>query len=382
MRMKNMGHMNSNKLVLMQGNEACIEGAIRAGLKFFAGYPITPSTEIAEIASVKLPKAGGRFIQMEDEISSIAAVIGASLCGYKSMTATSGPGFSLMQENIGFASMAEIPCVIVDVMRGGPSTGLPTSVSQGDIMQSRWGTHGDHPVIVIAPSTVRDIYYLTIKAFNYSEKYRVPVIILLDEVIAHMRESICINEDFTILSRRRPENKKEYLPYKALEDGVPSMAAFGDGYRFHVTGLSHNEKGYPTNDSEISQKLIERLLGKIDKNREEIVLYDTLNADKCSSLIISFGSSARVCKDVVLELNTERLGLFIPYTLWPFPEKQLLSLIDKNKIKRIYVAELNAGQLIAEIERIAGSKCEVFGINKFSGELFTPDEILQKLGRW
>lgn len=374
--------MKSNKLVLMQGNQACIEGAIKAGLRFYAGYPITPSTEIAEIASVMLPKVGGRFIQMEDEISSMAAIIGSSLCGYKSMTATSGPGFSLMQENIGFASIAEIPCVIVDVMRGGPSTGLPTSVSQGDVMQSRWGTHGDHPVIVIAPVTVKDIYYLTITAFNYSEKYRVPVIMLLDEVIAHMREGISINEEYTILSRKRPNNKTGFLPYEALEDGVPLMADIGDGYKFHVTGLCHNEKGYPTNDSEVSKKLIERLMGKIANNKDNIVLYDAINTDKCKSLIISFGSTARVCKDVVFELNDENLGLFIPYTLWPFPERQLLSLIDRNKIERIFVAELNTGQLIMEIERIAGARCEVFGINKYSGELFTPDEILQEIGRW
>jgi len=364
----------------MQGNEACINGAIRAGLKFFAGYPITPSTEIAELASIKLPEIGGRFIQMEDEISSIAAVIGASLCGFKSMTATSGPGFSLKQENIGYASMTEIPCVIVNVMRGGPSTGLPTSVSQGDVMQSIWGTHGDHPIIVIAPSSVSDIYYLTITAFNYSEAYRVPVILLLDEVIAHMRESVCLNSEVTLVTRKKPASKEGYLPYKAGDDGVPEMADFGQDYRYHVTGLSHNEKGYPTNDPEISGKLIERLNRKIQINADKISLYKAENIEGCNDMIIAFGSAARVCRDVVHNHIDKRIGLFIPYTLSPFPEKQLLSIIEKNKINGIFVAELNMGQLILEIKRIIGGKCRVYGINKCNGELFTPEEIINGLG--
>lgn len=371
---------NLSKPVLMQGNEACINGAIRAGLKFFAGYPITPSTEIAELASIKLPEIGGRFIQMEDEISSIAAVIGASLCGFKSMTATSGPGFSLKQENIGYASMTEIPCVIVNVMRGGPSTGLPTSVSQGDVMQSIWGTHGDHPIIVIAPSSVSDIYYLTITAFNYSEAYRVPVILLLDEVIAHMRESVCLDSEVTLVTRKKPASKEGYLPYKAGDDGVPEMADFGQDYRYHVTGLSHNEKGYPTNDPEISGKLIERLNRKIQINADKISLYKAENIEGCSDMIIAFGSAARVCRDVVHNHIDKRIGLFIPYTLSPFPEKQLLSIIEKNKINRIFVAELNMGQLILEIKRIIGGKSKVYGINKCNGELFTPEEIINGLG--
>lgn len=370
-----------NKLVLMQGNEACIEGAISAGLKFFAGYPITPSTEIAELASIKLPTLGGKFIQMEDEISSIAAVIGASVCGLKSMTATSGPGFSLKQENIGYASMAEIPCVVVDVMRGGPSTGLPTSVSQGDLMQSRWGTHGDHPVIVIAPVKVSDIYYLTIEAFNYSEEYRVPVIILLDEVIAHMREAIYIDDDYRVIDRKRPKYKVDFLPYKKDDSLVPEMASFGEGYAFHITGLVHDEKGYPSSSPEVAQELIERLHKKIEINKEKIVLYDVINANKCNDLIISFGSSARVCMDVVNNYKGKGLGLFIPYTLWPFPEKQLITLININNIKRIFVAELNRGQLVEEIKRIVGSRCMIIGINKYNGELFTPDDIVEALRR-
>jgi 2-oxoglutarate ferredoxin oxidoreductase subunit alpha len=370
-----------NKLVLMQGNEACVEGALRAGLRFYAGYPITPSTEIAELASIKLPQVGGKFIQMEDEISSMAAVIGASLCGLKSMTATSGPGFSLKQENIGYASMAEIPCVIVDVMRGGPSTGLPTEISQGDIMQSRWGTHGDHPVIVVAPSTVRDIYYLTIKAFNYSEKYRVPVILLLDEVNAHMRESVYIDSNVDIVNRKKPERKDNFLPFLNTEDRVPPMGSFGEGYKFHVTGLSHDEKGLPTNSSEVAGRLIRRLHEKIENNKENIVLFDIINENTCEDLIVAFGSVARVCREVINKYEDRKFGLFVPYTIWPFPERQLKEIVEKIKIKKIYVPELNTGQLIFEIERMTGCRCEVIGINKYCGELFTPDEIIENIRR-
>ncbi|HPP06521.1 MAG TPA: 2-oxoacid:acceptor oxidoreductase subunit alpha, partial [Syntrophorhabdaceae bacterium] len=234
---------------LLQGNEAIVEGALRAGCRFFAGYPITPATEISEAMSVKLPQVGGTFIQMEDEIASIAAVIGASLAGVKSMTATSGPGFSLMQENIGFAIMAEVPCVIVDAMRGGPSTGLPTSPAQGDVMQARWGTHGDHPIIVLCPSTIRECYDLTIKAFNLSEKFRNPVILLVDEVVAHMREKITFfdDEEIEIFNRIKPNMPPEwYIPYADTPSGVPPMANFGEGYRYHVTGLTHDIRGFPT----------------------------------------------------------------------------------------------------------------------------------------
>ena len=233
-----------SKARLMQGNEACVEGAIAAGMKFFAGYPITPSTEVAEIAAEKLPLVGGTFIQMEDEIASMAAIIGASLAGSKSMTATSGPGFSLKQENLGYASLAEVPCVIVNVQRSGPSTGLPTSPAQGDIMQARWGSHGDHPVIALTPSSVRETFDLTIKAFNLSEKYRVPVILLMDEIIGHMRERVELPEisEIEIIDRKKPTvSREKYLPYKADDDLIPPMAYYGDGYRFHVTGLAHEK---------------------------------------------------------------------------------------------------------------------------------------------
>jgi 2-oxoglutarate/2-oxoacid ferredoxin oxidoreductase subunit alpha len=367
--------------ILMQGNEACVEGALRAGMKFYAGYPITPSTEIAELSALKLPKHGGKFIQMEDEISSIAAVIGASLCGLKSMTATSGPGFSLKQENIGYAAMTEVPCVIVDVMRGGPSTGLPTCVSQSDVMQSRWGTHGDHPIIVLAPSTVRDIYYMTIKAFNYSEKYRIPVILLLDEVNAHMRESVYIDAEVEVISRKRPDDLEDFVPYRETTDGVPSMADFGEGFKWHVTGLCHNEFGHPTNDPNVTDRLLRRLHDKIEKDRDNIILYDTFNMEDCEELLVAFGSTARVCRESINYADGKKVGIFVPYSLWPFPDKELTNIIKEKNIKRVFVPELNRGQLLLEIQRYLGGMCEVIGINKYNGELFTPDEIRRELRR-
>lgn len=367
-----------SKLVLIQGNEACVEGAIRAGMKFYGGYPISPASEIAELSSVKLPEADGVFIQMEDEIAGIAAVVGAAMTGVKAMTATSGPGFSLKQEVIGYASMAEIPCVIVNVMRGGPSTGLPTSVSQGDVMQSKWGTHGDHPVIVIAPDSVASTYELTIEAFNYSEKYRVPVILLLDEVIAHMRESVYLKEDIEIINRKKPsleEAREGYMPYKNTEDLIPPMAAIGEGYKFHVTGLNHDEWGYPSNSNEVAEKLTSRLLNKIERNKDDIAKYDEVKTDKCKSLIVAFGSTARVCRGIVLNDSKDTTGLFVPYTIWPFPDNALLSIIEKNNIEKIFVPELNAGQLIFEIQRIVGYRCKVIGINKYCGEIFKTKEL-------
>lgn len=368
-----------SKLVLMQGNEACVEGAIKAGMRFYAGYPISPASEIAEICSVRLPKVGGKFIQMEDEIASAAAMVGGALAGLKSMTATSGPGFSLKQEVIGYASMAEVPCVIVDVMRGGPSTGLPTSVSQGDVMQSKWGTHGDHPIIVMAPTSVSTIYTLTIQAFNYSEKYRVPVILLMDEVIAHMRESVYLDEEIELSDRKKPESKESFKGYEYTNDLIPPMAAVGEGYKFHVTGLNHDEFGYPSNSNKVAGDLLDRLLNKILTHREDIVIYDEINTKGCKNLIVAFGSVSRGCKGLVLDGELEDTGLFIPYTLSPFPDKELMEIINKNNIKKIFVPELNAGQLIYDVQRLVGQNCEVIGINKYCGEIFEPDEIIRRV---
>ncbi|MBE3579531.1 MAG: 2-oxoacid:acceptor oxidoreductase subunit alpha [Caldanaerobacter subterraneus] len=367
--------------VLMQGNEAVVEGAIRAGMRFYAGYPITPSTEIAELCAEKLPFVGGKFIQMEDEIASMAAIIGASLAGLKSMTATSGPGFSLMQENIGFAAMAEVPCVVVDVQRMGPSTGMPTSPAQGDVMQSRWGTHGDHSIIVLSPSSVKEAYYVTIQAFNLSEKYRSPVVVLMDEVIGHLRETVSLDEygDIEIIERKIPEDIENYLPYKDIENGVVPLIPFGKGVRYHVTGLVHNEKGLPTNDTKIAERLIKRLVDKIEKNKEDIVMYEEKGEKEGDILFISFGSTSRAVEEAAEELKKEgfKVGIFRPITIWPFPDTKLRKIYPK--FRKIFVVEMNRGQLYYEVDRIVKMEGAVENINKANGEFFTPCEIVEKV---
>ena len=365
---------------LMQGNEACVEGALRAGMKFYAGYPITPSTEIAEISSLELPKIGGKFIQMEDEIAGMAATIGASIAGLKSMTATSGPGFSLKQENIGFAIMAEIPCVIVNVQRGGPSTGLPTAPAQGDIMQARWGTHGDHSIIVLYPNSVKEIYDTTIRAFNLAEKYRTPVILLLDEIIGHMREKVEIDEEaeIHIVDRIKPSGPPEEYRAYAVKDVkiVPPMASFGDGYRYHITGLIHKDDGFPTANEDIAQGLITRLISKIEDNVEDIVTYDEYLLDDADTAILAFGASSRSAKEAIKALRREgyKVGMFRPITIWPSPEKQLIEL--SKKVKRIVVVEMNAGQYFLEVDRIASKNTLVEKFGKVNGEIISPEEII------
>lgn len=365
---------------LMQGNEACVAGALRAGMTFYAGYPITPSTEIAELSAEELPKIGGKFIQMEDEIAGIAAALGGSLAGKKSMTATSGPGFSLKQENIGYGIITETPCVIVNVQRSGPSTGLPTSPAQGDIMQARWGTHGDHAIIALYPSSVKEIYDITIRAFNLAEKYRTPVILLLDEIIGHMREKIEINEDdhIEIIDRKKPTCKPE--DYKAFKvnkgDIVPQMAAFGTGYRFHVTGLAHDETGFPTGNEIKAEQLFKRLLSKIEDNVDDIVTFEEYKLDDAEIAIVSFGSiarSARAAVDSLREMGY-KIGLFRPITIWPSPEAQLIEL--GKKMKKIYVVELNAGQYFLEVDRLSGKNAQVEKYGKINGEIITPEEII------
>ena len=367
--------------VLIQGNEAVVEGAIRAGMRFYAGYPITPSTEIAELCAEKLPFVGGKFIQMEDEIASMAAIIGASLAGLKAMTATSGPGFSLMQENIGFAAMAEVPCVVVDVQRMGPSTGMPTLPAQGDVMQSRWGTHGDHSIIVLSPSSVKEAYYVTIQAFNLSEKYRTPVVILMDEVIGHLRETVNLDEygDIEIIERKIPEDIENYLPYKDIENGVAPLIPFGKGVRYHVTGLVHNEKGLPTNDTKIAERLIKRLVDKIEKNKEDIVMYEEKGEKEGDILFISFGSTSRSVEAAEEELKKEgfKVGIFRPITIWPFPDTRLRKIYPK--FRKIFVVEMNRGQLYYEVDRVVKREGAVENINKANGEFFTPCEIVEKV---
>ncbi len=375
--------MKNKNIKLMQGNEACVEGAIAAGMKFYGGYPITPSTEIAEFSAQQLPRVGGKFIQMEDEIAGIAAAIGGSLAGLKSMTATSGPGFSLKQENIGYAAIAEIPLVIVNVQRGGPSTGLPTAPAQGDIMQAKWGTHGDHPTIAISPSSVKETFDLTIRAFNLAEKYRMPVMLLTDEVVGHMREKIEIPDasDIEIIDRIKPSaDDKNYLPYKVREgEIVPPMAAFGDGHRYHVTGLMHDETGFPSNSTENAEKLLDRLMSKITDNLDDIIEYEEYMLEDAEYVILSYGSTARSAKSAVKALREEgiKAGLFRPITIWPFPEEQVLEL--SKKVKSILVAEMNLGQILLEVERIVKGNCPVELIGKANGEVITPEEIASKL---
>jgi len=365
-------------LRMWQGNHACAEGAIAAGCRFFAGYPITPSTEIAEILARRLPLIGGNFIQMEDEIAAMGAIIGASLGGVKSMTATSGPGFSLKQENIGFAVMAEVPCVVVNVQRGGPSTGLPTQPSQADVMQSRWGTHGDHPIIAIAPASVRETYDLTIKAFNLAEKYRTPVILLLDEIVGHLTEKIVLPDPamLEIINRKEPTvPPEEYLPYELNDTDIPAMANFGEGYRYHVTGLVHDDTGFPTNDPEKIRLQLERLNRKIERYREDIIEVEKLEVNDAEVMVISFGSTARSAKRAVLNAreNGVAAGLLRLKTIWPFPEKEIREVCQS--VKKIVVAEMNLGQVSHEVEWATRRDKPIIRVNKINGEAVKPDEI-------
>jgi len=375
--------MSKKTIKLLQGNEACVEGALAAGMTFYSGYPITPSTEIAEGSAVKLPYIGGKFIQMEDEIAGIAAAIGASLTGAKAMTATSGPGLSLKLENLGYAAIAEVPLVIINVQRGGPSTGLPTAPAQGDVMQAMWGTHGDKPIIALSPQSVKETYDLTIRAFNLAEKYRTPVLLLTDEVVGHMREKIEIPDpsDIEIYTRIKPEPGDEnYLPYRVEEgDIVPKMAGYGDGFRFHVTGLFHDETGFPSNSSSNAEYMLDRMMNKIADNYEDIVQTDDYMLEDAEVVVLSYGSTARTAKAAVKSLRAEgvKAGLLRPITLWPSPEREILEV--SKKVKNIVVAEMNLGQYKLEVERIVKSNSEVHHIGRANGEVLTPDEIANKV---
>ena len=381
-----MPHTNTTNLSPtrqnIQGNHACALAAVAAGCRFYAGYPITPSSEVAEKMSEELPKVGGIFIQMEDEIASMGAVLGASMGGVKALTATSGPGFSLKQENLGYASMTEIPCVIVNVMRGGPSTGMPTRPSQADVMQARWGSHGDHPVIVLAPASVDEIYRETVRAFNLSELLRVPVVLLYDEVVGHLVETIEIPEpgEFELLERKWTQAPpEEYLPFAATDDGVPEMARPGDGYRTHTTGLTHGENGFPTQDPEEVDRVMHRLLGKLDRNRTIIERHEVLECDDAEIVIVAYGITSRAARRAV-KLGREqgiKVGLFRPITLWPFSQQPFEKITAKAK--HILVPEMNAGQLCLEIERLCSRACKVSRMNRIDGEAITPIEILERV---
>jgi len=367
---------------LMQGNEAVVEGALIAGCRFFAGYPITPATEISEVMSVKLPQVDGTFIQMEDEIASMGAIIGASLAGVKSMTATSGPGFSLMQENLGFACMAEVPCVVVDVMRGGPSTGIPTYPSQGDVMQARWGTHGDHPIIVLAPSTVRECFDLTVKAFNFSEKYRTPVTVVFDEVVGHMREKLTLPrpKEVEVIDRIKPTMPPEwYIPYEDTPQGVPPMASFGSGYRFHVTGLTHDIRGFPTLRPDEVGPFMDRIHRKITLGQPEIQMGEFLQLEDADIAVIAYGSVARSARRAVMDARERgiKAGLLKLMTLWPFMRAAVEKVIQTAKV--LIIPELNMGQISREVKRVNEGNAMVNTINRVDGLMITPAQILRKI---
>lgn len=372
-----------SKVLLLQGNQAVVEGAIAAGVKFFAGYPITPSTEVAESLAEKLPKNGGKFIQMEDEIASMGAVIGASLTGKKVMTATSGPGFSLKQELIGYACAAEIPLVIVNVQRVGPSTGQPTSPSQGDVMQARWGTHGDHWLIALTPASVPECFELTLRAYALSEKYRVPVILLMDEVIGHMREKIELPDDYSDFpqaERKQPDCAPEdFKAYATDESLVPAMPAFGSGYRWHVTGLVHDETGFPKGTPAATLAAATRQRAKLENNLDDIVQVENYRMEDADFAVVAFGGAARTAYETVDMARAEglKVGLVRPVTIWPFAEAQMKELA--GRVKGILVHELNCGQYVHEVERAVNGKVPVSLYAKYDNEPATPAQLLEEV---
>jgi 2-oxoglutarate ferredoxin oxidoreductase subunit alpha len=377
-----MAATNSNRLQNIQGNQACALAAVAAGCRFFAGYPITPSSEIAERMALELPLVGGIFIQMEDEIASMAAVIGASIGGVKSMTATSGPGFSLKQENLGYAAGAEVPCVVINVMRGGPSTGMPTRPAQGDVMQARWGTHGDHVSITLTPASVAEVHQQTVRAFNLSERFRVPVVLLIDEIIGHLTETVELPDTAGLqLSERKwaTGDQESFQPYSETEDRIPPMARPGDGFRTHTTGLTHGPSGFPTQEPELVDRVARRLLEKLELHRNEIDSFETIECDDAQIIVVAYGITARAARRAV-RLARERgvaAGLFRPITLWPFPERQFREQVADASA--VLVPELNAGQLSLEIERFCPDTTKLQTLNRIDGEVISPTQILEQI---
>lgn len=373
-----------SRILLLQGNQAVVEGAIAAGVKFYGGYPITPSTEIAEQLALRLPQVGGKFMQTEDEIAGLGTVIGASMAGQKAMTATSGPGFSLKQEMLGLACVAEIPCVIVNVQRVGPATGQPTSPAQGEVMQARWGTHGDHWLITISPSSVPECFDLTLRAVALAEKYRCPVILLMDEVIGHMREKIELPDNYDEIpqaERKQPACAPEdYLAYGCEEGSkVPAMAAFGSGYRWHVTGLIHDETGFPKGTGAATKSAQDRLRTKIEDNLEDIVQVENYKMEDAEFAVVAFGGAARTAYEAVDMARAEglKVGFVRPITIWPFAEKQMQELA--GKVKGILVHELNCGQYVLEVERAVAGKVPVSLYAKYDNESATPAQLLAEI---
>jgi len=370
-----------NQIRNLQGNHACALAAVAAGCRFYAGYPITPSSEVAEKMAAELPSVGGVFIQMEDEIASMGAVLGASIGGAKAMTATSGPGFSLKQENLGYAMGAEIPCVVINVMRGGPSTGMPTRPAQGDVMQARWGSHGDTVVIALAPASVTEVYSQTVRAFNLSEQLRVPVIVLIDEVIGHLVETVAIPapESLVLVDREWASGPaEEYKPYAANGGDIPAMPRPGAGYRAHVTGLTHAEDGFPSQDPAVVARMMERVLGKLDNHRDLIDCYETVDCDDAEVLVVAYGVTARAARRAVRQARAQglRAGLFRPVTLWPFPDQALRTATANAHT--VLVPEMNAGQLCLEVERICAG-IPVVRLNRIDGETITPQQVEDRI---
>jgi len=366
----------------MNGDFACAEGAISAGCRFFAGYPITPATEVAERMSERLPEIGGVYIQMEDELASMNAILGASWAGVKAMTSTSGPGFSLMMENLGLGAMLETPCVLANIQRAGPSTGLPTLAGQGDMMQARWGSHGCYGIIALSPTSPQEMYDLTLKAFDLSEKYRTPVLIMSDEIVGHMSEKVNIPspEDIETFPRRKPTvPPEEYLPYVPDADLVPPMANAGEGYHFHVTGLTHDERGYPVMTAEAQDKLVRRLVQKIESNKEDIILIEEDGLDDAEVAICSYGISARIAKFAVERAREEgiKAGMLKLVTVWPFPEQTIKKIA--SKVKTIIVPEINAGQIALEVERCACGAADTILLPHMGGGVHKPETILNAI---
>ena len=364
----------------IMGDVACAEGAIASGCRFFAGYPITPATEIAERMAKRLPQVGGTYIQMEDEMASMAAILGASWGGLKSMTSTSGPGFSLMMENIGLGIIMEVPCVVVNVQRAGPSTGLPTLCAQGDVMQARWGSHGHYEIIALSASSPQELFDVTIKAFNLSERYRIPVLVLTDEVVGHMTEKVIIqpSDRIEIYSRKISNlSPQEYLPYLPDEDMVAPMVGVGEGYNIHSTGLTHDERGYPVITAAVQKEMMDRLIYKIRNNVDNILEYEEIETADAEMILIAYGISARPALKA-LEMAREKgvkCGMLKLITIWPFPEKKIKELA--SQVKGFIVPEINYGQVYLEVERCVAGKAKTVLISHAGGSIFHPDKILE-----
>jgi 2-oxoglutarate/2-oxoacid ferredoxin oxidoreductase subunit alpha len=366
----------------LDGDFACGEGAMAAGCRFVAGYPITPSTEVVERIARRFPMMGGTFIQMEDELASMAAVVGASWTGTKSMTVTSGPGFSLMMENIGLAAMMETPCVVVNVQRGGPSTGLPTMVGQADMMQARWGSHGDYEVIALCPQSPQEAFDLTIEAFNLSESYRIPVLLMMDECVGHMTEKVVIPkaETIEIVPRRlTKEGPESYLPYRVNGGMVPEFARAGDGYKFHTTGLTHDERGYPEMSAECQESSVRRLIDKIRVNADAIVRFEEEDTDGADVVVVAYGITARVARMGIemAKARKAKVGSFRLITAWPFPERRIREL--SGKIKAFVVPEINYGQLVLEVERCAAGRVPAISVPHGGGGVHDPASICEAI---